>query len=86
MFAAVRNYVAKLWRSDRKTGVMLPDSGVRDEHGMEPIENLFSSPKKPDDEDEEEESDDGDSGEAPMELTTSMFVAPFLVASVHLRP
>ncbi|KAK0741919.1 kinetochore CENP-C fungal-like protein [Apiosordaria backusii] len=60
----------------RKTGVMLPDSGVRDEHGMEPIENLFSSPKKPDDEDEEEESEDGDSGEAPMELTTNMGLGP----------
>ncbi|KAK3990506.1 Mif2/CENP-C like-domain-containing protein [Cladorrhinum sp. PSN332] len=42
---------------------------------MEPIENLFSSPKKPDDdeveeeeEEEEEESDDG-TGEAPMDLT-----------------
>ncbi|VBB83611.1 Putative Centromere protein [Podospora comata] len=60
----------------RKTGVMLPDSGVRDEHGMEPIENLFSSPKKPDDEDEEEDSDDGDSGEAPMELTTNLGLGP----------
>ncbi|KAK4195232.1 putative centromere protein [Triangularia verruculosa] len=60
----------------RKTGVMLPDSGVRDEHGMEPIENLFSSPKKPDDEDDEEESEDGDSGEAPMELTTNMGLGP----------
>ncbi|KAK4167294.1 putative centromere protein [Cladorrhinum sp. PSN259] len=56
----------------RKTGVTIPDSGIRDEHGMEPIENLFSSPKKPDDdeveEEEEEESDDG-TGEAPMDLT-----------------
>ncbi|KAK0670887.1 putative centromere protein [Cercophora samala] len=60
----------------RKTGVMLPDSGVRDEHGMEPIENLFSSPKKPDDEDDEEESEDGDSGEAPMELTTNLGLGP----------
>ncbi|KAK4224959.1 putative centromere protein [Podospora fimiseda] len=55
----------------RKTGVTIPDSGIRDEHGMEPIENLFSSPKKPDDdevEEEDEESDDG-TGEAPMDLT-----------------
>lgn len=44
---------------------------------MEPIENLFSSPKKSDEdevqeveeEEEEEESDDG-TGEAPMDLTT----------------
>ncbi|KAK4458680.1 putative centromere protein [Cladorrhinum samala] len=64
----------------RKTGVTIPDSGIRDENGMEPLENLFSSPKKPDEdefqeveedevEEEDEESDDG-AGEAPMDLTT----------------
>ena len=31
----------------RKTGVTLKDSGVRDEHGLEPIEGIFSSPGKP---------------------------------------
>ncbi|KXL41810.1 MAG: hypothetical protein FE78DRAFT_511319 [Acidomyces sp. 'richmondensis'] len=28
----------------RKTGITLPDKGVRDEHGMEPISGIFSSP------------------------------------------
>lgn len=56
----------------RKTGVTVPDSGVRDEHGMEPIENLFSSPGKSDHEDEQEEgSDDYGSGEEAMDITTS---------------
>jgi centromere protein C len=63
----------------RKTGVTVPDSGVRDEHGMEPLENLFSSPGKSDqDEEQDEEQDDAPSeeddgnGEAPMDITTSM--------------
>lgn len=30
----------------RKTGIELPDTGIRDEHGMEPLENLFSSPER----------------------------------------
>lgn len=31
---------------DRKTGVTLVDTGERDEYGMEPADNLFSSPEK----------------------------------------
>ena len=31
----------------RKTGLTVADSGVRDEHGLEPMDNLFSSPEKP---------------------------------------
>ncbi|KAI9684696.1 MAG: hypothetical protein M1829_000071 [Trizodia sp. TS-e1964] len=30
----------------RKTGITLKDSGVRDEHGLEPIDGIFSSPEK----------------------------------------
>lgn len=33
--------------SFRKTGLTLPDTGIRDEHGLEPIDGLFSSPAKP---------------------------------------
>ena len=64
----------------------MPDSGVRDEHGMEPIENLFSSPRKPDDEDEEpeEEDEDEDDGE-PMELTTSMCLVPVCLDALAER-
>ena len=31
---------------DRKTGILLKDLGERDEHGFEPMDNLFSSPEK----------------------------------------
>lgn len=31
----------------RKTGIILKDTGIRDEHGMEPIDGIFSSPEKP---------------------------------------
>jgi len=30
----------------RKTGLTVPDSGIRDEHGLEPMDDLFSSPNK----------------------------------------
>ena len=30
----------------RKTGVTLKDTGIRDEHGLEPIDGIFSSPEK----------------------------------------
>lgn len=54
----------------------VPDSGVRDEHGMEPLENLFSSPGKSDFEEvpEEEPSYDNESGDEAMDITTG---APF---------
>ena len=32
--------------SNRRTGVKVPDKGVRDEHGFEPMDELFSSPEK----------------------------------------
>lgn len=32
--------------SYRKTGLTVPDSGIRDEHGLEPMDDLFSSPNK----------------------------------------
>ena len=31
----------------RKTGITVKDPGVRDEHGLEPLDDLFSSPEKP---------------------------------------
>ena len=37
-------YSAYLMR--RKTGVTLKDTGIRDEHGLEPIDGIFSSPEK----------------------------------------
>lgn len=30
----------------RKTGLTVPDTGIRDEHGIEPMDELFSSPEK----------------------------------------
>lgn len=30
-----------------KTGIEVPDTGIRDENGLEPMDNLFSSPAKP---------------------------------------
>lgn len=33
--------------SGSKTGITLKDTGVRDEHGMEPMSGIFSSPASP---------------------------------------
>lgn len=33
-------------RNHRKTGITLADKGVYDEHGLEPISGIFSSPEK----------------------------------------
>ncbi|KAK4042785.1 kinetochore CENP-C fungal-like protein [Parachaetomium inaequale] len=68
----------------RKTGVTVPDSGVRDEHGMEPIENLFSSPGKSDPEDQQDEgSDDYGSGEEAMDITTTSGIGPAALLNGH---
>lgn len=52
---------------DRKTGVFLPDGGERDEHGMPPLEAIFSSPQKA------AASTNGrdDSGSEDMEIASS---------------
>ncbi|KAL2155604.1 hypothetical protein VTH82DRAFT_346 [Thermothelomyces myriococcoides] len=70
----------------RKTGVTVPDSGVRDEHGMEPIENIFSSPGKSDNEDQQggEGSDGYGSGEEEaMDITTTSGIGPAAMLNGH---
>ncbi|KAI5926085.1 Mif2/CENP-C like-domain-containing protein [Camillea tinctor] len=66
--------LVELGKAGRKTGLTLPDTGRRDEHGFEEMDGLFSSPEKElpnpvnrhgaaseEDEDEEDmEIDDGD--------------------------
>lgn len=54
-----------------KTGVTLRDTGARDEYGMQPIDDIFSSPSKANG---GSESDDG--GEADMDLTTGETFVP----------
>ena len=64
---------------DSKTGVTLKDSGVRDEHGMEPLDSLFSSPEKTNTkgkaveyEEEDEEDDESSDGGMEMDIDYSM--------------
>ncbi|KAL2066524.1 hypothetical protein VTL71DRAFT_2595 [Oculimacula yallundae] len=40
-------YLFDLGTRGRKTGLTIPDTGVRDENGLEPMDGLFSSPEKP---------------------------------------
>lgn len=46
----------------------LKDTGVRDEHGMQPLEDIFSSPEKDSQNGIEEEDE---SGEEPMDIDNS---------------
>ncbi|CAG8984192.1 hypothetical protein HYALB_00004175 [Hymenoscyphus albidus] len=39
-------YLFDLGVRGRKTGLTLPDTGIRDENGLEPMDGLFSSPEK----------------------------------------
>ncbi|KAL1877029.1 mitotic fidelity of chromosome transmission-related protein [Diaporthe australafricana] len=59
----------------RKTGVFLKDTGARDEHGMQPLDDIFSSPEK-DSQNGVEEEDDEESDEEPMDIdeTPSAFM------------
>lgn len=50
----------------RKTGVVLKDSGARDEHGMQPLDDMFSSPEKESRNGADELDDDSD--EEPMDI------------------
>ena len=36
----------ELGKQGRKTGITIRDTGARDEHGMQPLEDIFSSPEK----------------------------------------
>ena len=51
----------------RKTGAVLHDTGERDEHGFQPVDAIFSSPRKGADEDEE----DDDDGSVEMDIADS---------------
>ncbi|KAF9877686.1 hsp70-like protein [Colletotrichum karsti] len=63
----------------RKTGIELPDTGVRDEHGMQPIEGLFSSPEK------DNGSADETTGEQDMELDSDTGAGPATLLKGHPR-
>lgn len=54
---------------DRKTGIVLKDTGVRDEHGMEPMAGIFSSPASP------PKRAEGTSSSNAMELQESTYNA-----------
>ncbi|KAK4214978.1 kinetochore CENP-C fungal-like protein [Rhypophila decipiens] len=69
----------------RKTGITLKDTGIRDEHGMEPIDALFSSPRKEGSEqDELEEDGSGDDGSGEdMDITTTSGIGPAALLNGH---
>lgn len=54
-----------------KTGVVLKDSGARDEHGMQPLDDLFSSPEKGNRNGTDEDDDESD--EEPMDIDEGEF-------------
>lgn len=65
----------------RKTGLTVPDSGIRDEHGLEPMDGLFSSPNKAPKSSAKRKSmaktaNATLSGEEDMEMGESTFLGP----------
>ncbi|TKA82507.1 hypothetical protein B0A55_01225 [Friedmanniomyces simplex] len=46
MRRTTQNQYFDVGKVGRKTGVTLPDKGIRDEHGMEPMSGIFDSPIK----------------------------------------
>lgn len=66
-----------------KTGITIRDTGARDEHGMQPLADIFSSPEKTatvnlngartpsSSRAQYSENDDGDSDEFPMDIENS---------------
>lgn len=59
----------------RKTGVFLKDTGARDEHGMQPLDDIFSSPEK-DSQNGVEDDEDEESDEEPMDIDETTGPAP----------
>ncbi|KAF4462540.1 hypothetical protein FALBO_10648 [Fusarium albosuccineum] len=64
----------------RKTGVELVDTGERDEYGMQPLDDLLSSPDKGPsrriDDDEDDEDEQSDQGSEDMDIETSAGPGP----------
>lgn len=54
-----------------KTGIVLKDSGARDEHGMQPLDDVFSSPDKESRNGADELDDESD--EEPMDIDEGEF-------------
>ncbi|KAM0330713.1 hypothetical protein ACHAQA_003665 [Verticillium albo-atrum] len=56
----------------RKTGIGLPDTGERDEHGLAPVEGMFSSPEKnagtPSDDGEQDMDLESEAGPGPLSM------------------
>ncbi|CAK7265590.1 mitotic fidelity of chromosome transmission-related protein [Sporothrix epigloea] len=86
-------HIYNLGERGRKTGVMLRDTGLRDEHGMELIDDIFSSPgNSSSNEDaeevesvaaEEDNGSDDDSDDVPMDLTTGSGLDPAAFVNGH---
>ncbi|RGP61646.1 hypothetical protein FSPOR_9847 [Fusarium sporotrichioides] len=85
----------------RKTGAQLKDTGNRDEHGMQPLDDLSSSPEREsaspprfdDDDDDEDndhdetgESEDDDQGSEDMDIETSFGPGPQTVLRKSMIP
>ncbi|UNI20187.1 mitotic fidelity of chromosome transmission- protein [Purpureocillium takamizusanense] len=68
--AVQQQAIHEFGKQGRKTGVFLPDDGARDEHGMQPLEAIFSSPRKTNGAHHDDDDQD-DSGSEDMELASS---------------
>ncbi|RGP77318.1 hypothetical protein FLONG3_4553 [Fusarium longipes] len=81
----------ELGKRGRKTGVELKDTGNRDEHGMQPLDDLLSSPDRetaspPGFENDDEDNEDDDQGSEDMDIETSFGPGPGTVLRQNKLP
>ncbi|KAK0612812.1 kinetochore CENP-C fungal-like protein [Bombardia bombarda] len=79
-------HIYELGVAGRKTGIVVKDTGIRDEHGMEPLEALFSSPRGSSEDSRNNNgaaSDDEGSGEE-MDITTTSGIGPAALLNGHV--
>ncbi|KAK3944466.1 kinetochore CENP-C fungal-like protein [Diplogelasinospora grovesii] len=80
--APQNEHIYELGVAGRKTGITLKDTGIRDEHGMEPLDALFSSPRKATNGGDAGSEEEGSDGEE-MDITNTSGVEPAALLNGH---
>lgn len=68
----------------RKTGITLKDTGIRDEHGLEPVSGIFSSPAQNGDRTLTSEGMDVEEGAFPLECVRDQTCTNIMCAQAML--
>ncbi|KAK3321228.1 kinetochore CENP-C fungal-like protein [Cercophora scortea] len=80
---AQNEHIYEFGVAGRKTGITLKDSGIRDEHGMEPLDALFSSPHKANGGDDDDDDDNNEGSGEEMDITNTSGIGPAALLNGH---